>query len=100
MVCYIDTADQLSSSNAGRRRIKRGAWQALDQWLLTVVFVNCYLLSRYSDIDGKREVNFRSQADFRNQIIQALLVIGKDAPGIRKHVFSHTNKDHLAVPLY
>ena len=61
----IDVADQLASSNSGRRRIKRGAWQALDQWLLVTTLVNCYLVAFYSDIEGERQVKFRSQQDFR-----------------------------------
>ena len=72
----IDVADQLASSNSGRRRIKKRAWQALDQWLLVTTLVNCYLVAFYSDIEGERQVKFRSQQDFRLQIIDALLVMG------------------------
>jgi hypothetical protein len=41
----VDIADQLAASNSGKRRIRRGAWQALDQWLLVTVLVNTYLIA-------------------------------------------------------
>ena len=80
----IDLADQYAGSNGGKRRIRRGAWQALDQWLLITVLVNTYLVSFYSDIDGERPINFRSQRDFRIQIIEGLLAMGKDDMGIKR----------------
>ena len=55
----IDVADQLASLNSGRRRIKREAWQALDQWLLVIILVNCYLVAFYSDIKEERQIKFR-----------------------------------------
>ena len=54
----VDVADQLASSNSGRRRIKRGAWQALDQWLLVTTLVNCYLVAFYSNVEGERQIQF------------------------------------------
>ena len=89
----IDIADQLASLNSGRRRIRRGAWQALDQWLLITVLVNCYLVAFYSDIEGERQIKFRSQQDFRIQIIDSLLTIGEDAPAPKKQRLPYSNYD-------
>lgn len=80
----IDVADQLAGTNSGKRRIRRGAWQALDQWLLVTVLVNTYLVSYYSDVEGKRPINFRSQRDFRIQIIEGLILMSKNALDMRK----------------
>jgi hypothetical protein len=52
----IDIADQLAGSNSGRRRIRRGAWQAIEQWLLVTVFVNSYLVALYSKVDRERQI--------------------------------------------
>jgi hypothetical protein len=61
----VNIADQLASSNSGHRQIRRGVWQALDQWLLITVLVNCYLVAFYAMVEGEREIKFRSQRDFR-----------------------------------
>jgi hypothetical protein len=38
-----------------------------------MVLINCYLLALCSDLPEPREVNFRSQQDFRRQLISALI---------------------------
>src|SRR5450432_4862429 len=43
----VDIADQLRSSNVGNRRIRRGGWHALWNFLFQVTIVNSYLLSDY-----------------------------------------------------
>ena len=43
----VDIADQLRSTNAGNRRIRRGGWHALWNFLFHVTIVNSYLLSDY-----------------------------------------------------
>jgi hypothetical protein len=75
----VDLADQLSATKAGLRRIRRGGWQALEQWLFRTVLVNSYLVA-LNAIDGKRNrvINFRSQADFRLRIIDSLLKLEVD----------------------
>jgi hypothetical protein len=94
----IDVADQMAASNSGRRRIRRGAWQALDQWLLVTVLVNTYLVSYYSDVEGKRSINFRSQRDFRIQIIEGLMAMGRDVPDIRKPHNLYTKPKLSGIP--
>ena len=89
----VDIADQLASSNSGKRRIRRGAWQALDQWLLVTVLVNTYLIAFYSRKKVETKIKFRSQKDFRVQIIDSLLEMGKDTPGPRKRQRASTNTD-------
>jgi hypothetical protein len=90
----VDMADQLASLNSGQRRIRRGAWQAIDQWLLVTVLVNSYLVAFYSEVEGKRQIKFRNQHDFRIQIIEGLLKIGKGVLGLRKRRFSYSNCDN------
>jgi hypothetical protein len=89
----IDVADQLAGSNSGRRRIRRGAWQAIEQWLLVTVLVNSYLVAFYSKVDGERQIKFRNQHDFRMQLIEGLLAMSHNEPGPRKRRFSHSNCD-------
>jgi hypothetical protein len=52
--------------------------------------VNCYLLALYSDIGimtSEREIDFRSQQDFRRQLIDSLLGMSKASnPSPKKRV--------------
>jgi Transposase IS4 len=43
----VDIADQLRARTPGDRRIRRGGWHALWNFLLHVTVVNCYILSDY-----------------------------------------------------
>jgi hypothetical protein len=87
----IDVADQLAGSNSGRRRIRRGAWQAIEQWLLVTVLVNSYLAAFYSEVEEERQIKFRNQHDFRIQIIEGLLAMSQRAAGPKKRRFSDSN---------
>jgi hypothetical protein len=73
----VDKFDHLTSQNAGLRHVERGGHQALEHWLLRSVLINCYLLALCSDVPEPRAVSFRSQSDFRDQLVGALLARGK-----------------------
>jgi hypothetical protein len=75
----VNKHDNIASRNAGLRPIVREGHQAIEHWLFRVSLVNSYLLSLCSDLKGHREVNFRSQQDFRTQLVDALLYMAKDA---------------------
>jgi hypothetical protein len=94
----VDLADQLQGHNPGQRRLKRGGGQAVDQFLLMTVLINCYLLALYSEWEGKRMP--RSQDDFRVKLVESLLVLGQDAKVPRKRVYPHTDSEALEVPLH
>jgi hypothetical protein len=94
----VDLADQLQGHNSGQRRLKRGGGQAVDQFLFMTVLVNCFLLSLYSQWDGKKKP--RSQDDFRIKLVESLLALGQDAEVPKKRVYSHTNSEALEVPLH
>jgi hypothetical protein len=97
----VDVADQLQGQNGGLRRIKRGATQAVDQFLLQTVLVNCYLLSLYAKWEGgERVVKHRSQDDFRINLVEALLAAKRNAKGPGKRVYPFTNSEGLEVPLH
>jgi hypothetical protein len=72
----VDDFDHLTAQNASLRQVRRGGHQALEHWLLRTVLINCYILSLYSDVPEPREVSFRSQQDFRRQLISGLLAKG------------------------
>ena len=40
----VDVFDHLTAMNAGLRRVRRGAWQALEHWLLRTVLANTYAI--------------------------------------------------------
>src|SRR5687768_13063729 len=42
----IDYFDQLTSSLSGLRRVRRGAWRALEHWLLRAVLANTYVIAQ------------------------------------------------------
>jgi hypothetical protein len=47
---YVDQADQLRATNPGLRRIKRGGWHALWNFIFNVTLVNSFLLSDYKEV--------------------------------------------------
>ena len=99
----VDTADQLAGHNGGFRRLRRGAIQALDHWLLRTVLVNCYLIALYSDTGRERLINFRNQDDFRLQLVDSLLALGdqcRNAKVPRKRTFGHMNGESIEVPVH
>jgi hypothetical protein len=95
----VDVADQLASSNSGQRRIRRGAWQALEHWLLVTVLVNSYLVAFYADVEGERQIKFRNQRDFRIQLIEGLLAMSQAVPGPKKRRFYHSNCEDSDAPI-
>ena len=85
----VDEYNNIASRNAGLQPIRHGGYQALDHWLLRVVLINSYLLSLLGgEEDTKREVDFRSQKDFRQQIATALLHRGQRGPLTNKRRIS------------
>jgi hypothetical protein len=79
--------------------VKRGGAQALEHWLLRTVLVNCYLLALCSDIPEPRNINFRSQQDFRRQLIRALLAIGKASNISLKRRIARISQEASQVPI-
>jgi hypothetical protein len=73
----VDEFDHLTAQNAGLRHIERGGHQALEHWLLRTVLINCYLLALCSNVPEPRQVSFRSQQDFRRQLVSALVAKGR-----------------------
>jgi hypothetical protein len=78
----VDEFDHLTAQNAGLRHVERGGHQALEHWLLRTVLINCYLLALCSDVPEPREVSFRSQQDFRRQLVCALVAKGRSSSEI------------------
>jgi hypothetical protein len=75
----VDEFNHLIAQNAGLRHVRRGGAQALEHWLLCIVLVNSYLLALCSDVPEPRPISFRSQQDFRRQLVGALLAMEKDS---------------------
>jgi hypothetical protein len=75
----VDEVDHLTAQNSGLRHVVRGGHQALEHWLLRVVLINSYLLSLCSEVPEpkNRPINFRSQQDFRRQLIGSLVHLSK-----------------------
>jgi hypothetical protein len=95
----VDEFDHLTAQNAGLRHIRRGGHQALEHWLLRTVLVNCYLLAYCSDIPEPREVSFRSQQDFRRQLVGGLLAKGRDKEISPKRRISRISQEASQVPV-
>jgi Transposase IS4 len=98
----VDEFDHLTAQNAGLRHVKRGGAQALEHWLLRIVLINSYLLALCSDAPEPRQVNFRSQQDFRRQLVGALLAMGKDSDISLKRSISRISQgaNQVAVQLH
>jgi len=82
----VEVVDHLTAMNSGLRHVKRGGHQALEHWLFLVALVNSYLLSYMSEVPDpdNRPINFRSQQDFRRQLIAALVQLSKASPIVPK----------------
>jgi hypothetical protein len=94
----VDEHDNMTSRNAGLRPVVRGGHQAIEHWLFRVALVNSYLLSLCSDLEAPREVKFRSQQDFRIQLINSLLHMAKDVQVSPKRRISHMSTDAQSSP--
>jgi hypothetical protein len=95
----VDEFDHLTAQNPGLRHVVRGGAQALEHWLLRTVLVNCYLLALCSDIPEPRQISFRSQQDFRRQLVGALLAMGKDSDISPKRSISRISQGAIEVPI-
>jgi hypothetical protein len=95
----VDEFDHLTAQNAGLRHVERGGHQALEHWLFRKNLINCYLLALCSNIPEPRAVSFRSQADFRDQLISALLAKGRDGEICPKRRISQISQEADQVPI-
>jgi hypothetical protein len=95
----VDEFDHLTAQNAGLRHVERGGHQALEHWLLRTVLINCYLLALCSDVPEPREISFRSQQDFRRQLVSALLAKGRDSEICPKRRISQISQGAEQVPV-
>jgi hypothetical protein len=95
----VDEFDHLTAQNAGLRHVERGGHQALEHWLLRTVLINCYLLALCSNVPEPRQVSFRSQQDFRSQLIGSLLAMGKDSEICPKRRISQISQGADLVPV-
>jgi hypothetical protein len=101
----VDGFDHLTAMNAGLRPIKRGAWQALEHWLLRMVLVNTYIIAKRSKLQVPDLTDFRSQVSFRQSIIDGLLGLANDARSMpadvlisKKRRISHIDLKALTLP--
>jgi hypothetical protein len=73
----VNEFNYLTTQNTGLRYVERGGHQVLEYWLLRTVLINYYLLALYSNVPESREISFRSQQDFRRQLVSALVAKGR-----------------------
>lgn len=95
----VDEFDHLTAQNAGLRHVHRGGHQALEHWLLRTVLINCYLLALCSDVPEPRNVSFRSQQDFRLQLMGALLAKGRGGEVCPKRRISQISQEAVNTPV-
>ncbi|KAH7360062.1 hypothetical protein BKA65DRAFT_546797 [Rhexocercosporidium sp. MPI-PUGE-AT-0058] len=98
----VDVGDQLKSYNSGERTIRRGGWQAIWNWLLHTVLVNCYLLSIYTTAEDhtklSKEDRWTKQVIFRKKIMSAFLHAAGGNPGTRKRALLPLNQPQVKLP--
>jgi hypothetical protein len=95
----VNEFDHLTAQNAGLHHVERRGNQALEHWLLHTVLINCYLLALYSNVPKPRELSFRSQQDFRTQLISSLLAMGRDFNVCPKRRISKISQGADLVPV-
>jgi hypothetical protein len=98
----VDEFDYLTAQNAGLRYMKRGGHQVLEHWLLRTVLINSYLLAYCLEAPEPREVSFRSQQDFRRQLVCVLVAKGRGSEICPKRRILRTSQgaDYIPVSLY
>jgi hypothetical protein len=98
----VNKHNNITSQNAGLKPVIKEGYQAIEHWLFRVALVNSYLLSLYSDLEALREVKFRSQQDFRIQLINSLFHIAKDVQVSSKRRISYmsTNAQSSSATKY
>jgi hypothetical protein len=82
--------------------LRKGVIQVIN-YLLRTTLVNNYLIALYSETKGERFINFRSQDDFRIQLIELLLDLGTNSTSTkipRKREFSYINKKVFEIPVH
>jgi hypothetical protein len=79
----IDVADQLRATNPGLRRIRRGGWRALWNFIFYIVLVNCFLVSKY-----------KNQIEFRTDLLNQLLEKSKETLKVKKRARSNSEEQH------
>jgi hypothetical protein len=94
----VDEFDHLTAQNAGLRHVERGGHQALEHWLLRTVLVNSYIIALCSDVPEPRQVSFRSQQDFRRQLISSLLAMGRSSEVCLKRRIGRMSQGADQVP--
>jgi hypothetical protein len=90
--------DDMTSRNPRYRPIRRGGHQALEHWLLRVALINSYLLCLLSDVESPRPISFRSQQDFRIQLVDALLHKAPELQISRKRRVAHISTEAENLP--
>ncbi|CAM6031685.1 unnamed protein product, partial [Sphagnum compactum] len=95
----VNEFDHLTAQNTGLRHVERGGHQALEHWLLRSVLINSYLLALCSDVPEPRAVSFRSQADFRDQLVGALLARGERSERCPKRGIGKVSLEADYVPV-
>lgn len=101
----VDGVDQLVSNNRGLRHVKRGVFQALEDWLLLIILTNTYVITQTvrkekEEVDGLTKL--RSQQAHRQAIIDGLIELSKQPSTSllsKKRRISHTNPDADVVPV-
>jgi hypothetical protein len=88
----------LQGYNSGQRRLKKGGGQAVEYFLFMTVLVNYYLLALYSEWEGKKIP--RSQDNFRIQLVELLLTLGKNTEVPKKQVFPYTDSEAIEIFLH
>ena len=63
------------------------------------MLINSYLLACYSDVPEPREVSFRSQQDFKRQVISGLLAKSKGSEVCLKRSISRISQTAVQTPV-
>jgi hypothetical protein len=89
----VDQADQLRSGNPNLRRVRRGGWRALFNYLFNTVLVNSWILA--TQLGGVHQ----SQVAFRTELLNVLFKAGtkltSDLSTKQKPYFSRLNKGSI-----
>jgi hypothetical protein len=96
----VDQFDHMASQNDGLRPVRRGGYQSIEHWLLRSVLINTYLLALHSDVAEPCQVKFRSQKEFRINIIEALLQKAKSSYISKKRTISYISTEADDTPAF
>ena len=98
----IDIFDHLTAMNAGMRRVRRGAHQALEHWILRGILANTYVVGQMVLGANKTRPVMRSQKEWRIRIFHGCIEAANRTPliALKDPICSKRHIGQISIDAY